>query len=201
MEWKECHQECNSITSEPHLCHHWTTSSCQYQLLTKQLVQVAATIPTWLRRWKHGNERAILSAAKYAAISNTSFNIPVHSEVYLEDADNNPEFKQDTRMNMRLYKTCAGVIDGMKKILEKVDSVWISEMEEKSMGYVDVFMKRKRCSMSETVHGHPLGIQSHILIVSLETSNNSKKQASTPTTMSTMIKCSLLSRNVQTSTK
>ena len=88
----------------------------------------------------HLNAGVVLPATIYATYSTTAFALPENQGAYSLDNPNiqaKEEVEHETKA--KEYKRVMGVVEELKAITQqKVETVWLDEVEDKIMGYLDM---------------------------------------------------------------
>ena len=105
--------------------------------LKRELMKIAASVPTKLGGGKHGHSGLIIPKDKYITVSDgdAEFIVPPHPGHYPINASDDPKVRArqegEHKGKMKEHDICAGVMEVMKDfIVEAVDEAWLGEWED-----------------------------------------------------------------------
>ncbi len=112
--------------------------------LKKNLVAIAASIPSGLRGGNHGHAGIILKATKYLAIAGVAFTDPIHPGIYptglptTAAAGTRARAEAEHKESLAEYEIFKGVKQALKDIiLEAVKHDYLLEIEDDTLGFLN----------------------------------------------------------------
>jgi hypothetical protein len=110
--------------------------------LEKNLVAIAASIPSGLRGGNHGHAGIIIETTKYLAIAGVAFTDPIHPRIYptglptTAAAGTRARAEAKHKESLAQYEIFKGVEQALKDIiLENVEHDYLLEIKDDTLGF------------------------------------------------------------------
>ena len=111
-------------------------------MLEKELIAIAASIPTGLGGGNHGHAGLIVDAAKYLAMAGQAFITPPNPGIYPAGlaagaaAGTRARVEAEHKEQLAQYGICKGVEQALKDIIqEAVEHDYLLEIEDNTLGF------------------------------------------------------------------
>jgi hypothetical protein len=117
--------------------------------LEKELVAIAASIPSGLGGGNHGHEGIIVKTTKYLAMAGVAFTDPIHPGIYPTGlptkaaAQTRARVEAEHKESLAEYEIFKGVKQALKDIiLEAVEHDYLSEIKDDTLGFLNQMPKQ-----------------------------------------------------------